>query len=389
VTDRFRLTFVTAKYLPSGGGTEMHTHEVARRLIEQGHHVTVLTTDQSGSLPPHELVDGVPVERVRARPRDRDYHWAPEIYGRVRALAPQIVHCQGYHTFVAPTAMLSASRARIPYVVSFHSGGHSSPLRSRIRPIQWRVLRPLLVRASQLVAVSEFEAGLFRLTLGLPHEAITVIPNGADMPTAAAKAGNGSRIDPNLVISIGRLERYKGHQDVIAALPLVVRRRPGIRLRILGFGPYEPELRELATSLGVADRVEIRGIPGGDRKAVARVLGEAALVVSLSDYEAHSIAALEAAYLGRPMLVRNATGLAELVDRGLALGVPAGAADQAVADAIVGQLESPMVPRKFELSTWEACAARLATIYRAILAERERETSSSASSSTTSTTPSS
>jgi glycosyltransferase involved in cell wall biosynthesis len=390
VSDRLRILFVAAKYLPSGGGTEMHTYEVARRMHARGHDVAVLTTDASRSLPTHEVLDGIPVERVPAWPRKRDYLWAPAVYRRLRERSTDIVHCQGYHTFVAPMAMLSASRAGLPYVVTLHSGGHSSSLRTRIRPLQWRALRPLLTRASRLVAVSRFEAELIGGGLGLPHDRFTVVPNGADMPVDdTADIVDGHPVRRDLVLSIGRLERYKGHQHVIAALPHVVRRRPDVRLRILGFGPYESELRALAGRLGVADRVEIGGIPGGDRVAVARMLAEAALVVSLSDYEAHSIAALEAAYLGRPMLVRESTGLAELVERRLAVGVPVGADDETVAAAIVQQLESPMPPGSFELATWDDCTARLLELYRSVLTHRRQRTPWSASSSTTSTTPSS
>ncbi len=43
-----RILLVTARYLPNVGGTEIHTYEVARRLVAAGHDVTVLTTDLSG-----------------------------------------------------------------------------------------------------------------------------------------------------------------------------------------------------------------------------------------------------------------------------------------------------------------------------------------------------
>jgi hypothetical protein len=43
-----------------------------------------------------------------------------------------IVHCQSYHTFVAPLAMGAAIRCRFPYVVSFHSGPHASALRTSL-----------------------------------------------------------------------------------------------------------------------------------------------------------------------------------------------------------------------------------------------------------------
>ena len=58
--------------------------------------------------------------------------------------------------------------------------------------------------------------------------------------------------EPGLVVSVGRIERYKGHHKAIEALPHLLKTRPDARVEILGAGPYEPELRALADELGVA-----------------------------------------------------------------------------------------------------------------------------------------
>ena len=138
-----------------------------------------------------------------------------------------LVHCQGYHTLVAPLAMLTALRARIPYVVTFHSGGHGSALRRSVRPLQAWLLRPLLIRAGRLIAVSDFEAALFARRLRIPLGAIEVIPSGVTLPEVEdAQSPSG----PPLILSIGRLERYKGHHRVLEAVPAVNEARPGTRL---------------------------------------------------------------------------------------------------------------------------------------------------------------
>ena len=62
---------------------------------------------------------------------------------------------RGYHQkLVAPLAMLSAALRRIPYVVTFHPGGHSSEARNRLRGAQQRLLWPLLARAARLLDMS-------------------------------------------------------------------------------------------------------------------------------------------------------------------------------------------------------------------------------------------
>src|SRR5438132_771490 len=158
---------VSPNYIPVMGGVETHIAEVAPRLLRAGVQVEILTTDRSGLLPEREVINGVPVHRVTAYPRGRDYYLAP---GLPRAMAIghwDIVHCQGIHTLVPPLAMLVAAQRHLPYVVTFHSGGHSSMLRLRLRTLQWLALVPLLKRAARLIAVSPFEATLFGRLPGL------------------------------------------------------------------------------------------------------------------------------------------------------------------------------------------------------------------------------
>src|SRR5690606_38221328 len=133
--------------------------------------------------------------------------------------------------------------------------------------------------------------------------------------------GEGPGSDCPLILSVGRLEAYKGHQRVIAALPHVLEAVPTAQVRIAGTGPYEHELRRLAERLGVTPRVEIAAVPAGDRGAMAGLLQRASVVTLLSEYEAQAIAVTEAVALGRPVVVAYAAGLMEFADRGLARGV--------------------------------------------------------------------
>src|SRR5690349_17596745 len=285
-----KVLMITPRYFPHMGGIETHVHEVGRRLVRQGVNVTLLTTeplDQYHRFSRESEDEGMRVIRVKAWPPGRDYYIAPEIFSLVKRGAWDLIHCQGCHTFVPPLGMLAARRAKIPYVVTFHTGGHSSPFRNRIRGVQWQLLRPLLARASSLIGVSRFEADYFRRTLRLPSRQFRVIPNGSTLPALAHPAPVSKASAQKLIVSVGRLERYKGHQRLIAALPKIRECTPDTRLLILGAGPYEASLRQLARHFGVADVVEIRAVPASDRQGMAETLAQAALVALLSEYEAH------------------------------------------------------------------------------------------------------
>ncbi len=363
-SDSLNVLMATPRYLPLIGGVESHVHEVGRRLAAAGGHVTVLTTDRTGCLPTDEECEGVRIRRVRAWPANKDYYLAPDIYRTIVDGKWDVVHCQGCHTFVPPTAMLAARHAKIPYVVTFHSGGHSSRVRNALRGIQWTALRPLFAGADALVGVSEFEARLFQKRFRLPRERFVVIPNGGRLPETAGLCPKSDK--RKLIVSVGRLERYKGHQRAITALPQVLEQEPEARLLILGSGPFESELYKIAQHAGVADRVEIRSVPASNRREMACLLLEAALVVLLSEYEAQSIAVMEALTLRRPVLVADTSALSEFADHGWAESVPLLATPEEIARGILRQLRHPLVATDVALPTWDDCADQLLSLYHRV-----------------------
>jgi len=213
--------------------------------------------------------------------------------------------------------------------------------------------------------MARFEIEHYGRVLRLPPERFVAVPNGSDLPELLP--GERHPPDPGLIASVGRLERFKGHHRAIAALPEVARRRPDVRLWIAGSGPYGPKLRRLAARLGVSDRVEIEAVPPDRRREMAERLSRASLVVLLSEFETHPIAVLEAAALGRPVLVGDTSGLRELAQDGLARAIPLDASPERLAGAMIEEMQRPPLVRSPAIHTWDECAERLLGVYREVL----------------------
>jgi len=370
-TPKLRILQVAHKFPPFMGGIEMHTFEVGRRMAAMGHSVTVLTGDPTGTLAKEEEVSGVQVLRVPVYPKSSDVFFAPAVYGKLLRADVDAVHIQGFHTFVPPLAMLGAIRSSTAFVATFHSGGHSSPLRKFVRGTQMAMLRPLLVRADRLIAVSEFEADHFANGLRVPRGLISVVSNGAEIEAAPEVARPD--IDNPVIVSVGRLERYKGHQRVISAFGEVSKLRPNAKLQVIGEGPYKPKLQELARRLGLADRVAIGGIPPERRKQMGTTLASASVIVLLSEYEAHPVAALEAISLGCSVIATNSTGFAEMAKSGLLRGIDPQASPKAIAAAIVEEIDgSPDRKRTIKIANWDDCTRNLLDIYFDVVRARRQ-----------------
>jgi glycosyltransferase involved in cell wall biosynthesis len=358
-----RVLMVSARYLPDLGGIETHIYEVARRLSAlYGFEITILATDRTRSLPSQEIIDGITVLRVPAWPRRRDYYFAPQIAAMVgQRNRWDLVHCQGIHTFVPILAMRAARRVEIPYLVTFHTGGHSLHYRNALRSTQWRLLGPLLRNAESLIGVSHFEAQVLSEQARLGSKSVTVIRNGGTLPQLTT----GVVAVPGRIVSSGRIEKYKGHHRVIDALPYVMREVPNAHLVVLGKGPYESELRQLARRLGVGDRVTITEVKPSDRAAMATALAESSVVAALSDYEAHPVAVMEALSVGRPVVGYDIAGIGDLVSIGWVRGVTPGTSAATVASSLVEAMSSLPLVDPAALPSWDSCAEQLAQLYRA------------------------
>jgi glycosyltransferase involved in cell wall biosynthesis len=355
---------VTSLYPPYVGGVETHVHEVARRVSAKGVDLTVLTTDLTGQLPPVETEGLLTVRRYPAWPKRADLYISPALVRRIREGGYDLVHVQGVNNFLPPMALKAAQGAGVPTVATFHGGGHASRVRKMVRPMQWQAVGPLLRRTRSLIAVCQFEIEVWSKRLGLQPEAIRLIRNGSEpLPVGASPPEiSGSP----LICSVGRLDRLKGHQRVIKAMPALLEMAPDAHLAVVGRGSFERELRQLAARLQVEHAVTFTSFDATQREMLGALVHSSDVVVLMSDFEAHPVAVVEAVALGRKVVVADTSGLSELASQGMATAVPVGSSPEFLAGVLVRVAgdPDPVVPI---LPTWDDCAAELLGLYMEIL----------------------
>jgi glycosyltransferase involved in cell wall biosynthesis len=195
---------------------------------------------------------------------------------------------------------------------------------------------------------------------GAATAATRVVHLGTDLP---AQRDGDRPAEAKVLVTVGNLIGRKRHADVVAALPALRRRHPGIRYVIVGDGPQRAALLELASSLGVADIVQLCGrLPHEQAVEVAR---SATLFVLPSIAEAFGVSYVEAMAGGVPAVgCRGEDGPEEITAAGggialVAPGDPPGLAatiDTLVSDpdglAAMGREARATVEREF---TWERC----------------------------------
>ena len=119
--------------------------------------------------------------------------------------------------------------------------------------------------ADRTIAISRYTRDLARAA-GADDDRIVVIPPGVDLPPAEAN-GVTPREGPPTVTTVARLsDRYKGHDVLVRALPLVRSRVPDARWVVVGDGPLRAHLEALASAHGVRDAVHFAGSVSDDER---------------------------------------------------------------------------------------------------------------------------
>lgn len=394
-----RIIHVLDHSLPLHSGYVFRTQAILRQQNAFGWRTWHITGPRHQPGPPGpETVDGVEFHRTPAPAgalaRFVGFRERLEMRGlgeRLDRLAgqvgPDLLHAHSPVLNALP-ALRIARRRRVPLVyevralwedaAASHGTGREGGARYRaVRLLETRALR----QADAVVVICQ---GLKNelLARGLPEEKIAVVPNAVDLAELAAEGPPDPALRRRLGLGdgpvlgfFGSFYGYEGLHLLITALPALVADNPGLRLLLVGGGPEEQALKDLARRLGLAERVVFTGrVPHaeiGRHYDLADICIYPRLKMRLTDLVT-PLKPLEAMARGRIVLAADVGGHRELVREGeTGLLFPAGDAG-ALAEAIRGCLAArrfwPAIQaraRRFVENerSWRACAARYRDVY--------------------------
>ena len=305
-------------YSLDGGGAERVTARLANQMAAEGHAVTIaVMVDRC--VPAYPLADAVELIATGMASRSRTpVAGFVGLISRMRAVRRLLREQRADLAIgmMSTAAALLGLAGRTQGTVRIGAERIYPPF-DTISPI-WKLLRRCGYSLLDGMVV-QTEAARLWVASNTRARRIAVIPNPLDTPPSApgsppfGQATAAIPRDARLVLGVGRLDRQKGFEDLIAAFAAAGAQRPQWHLAIIGKGPLAPALRQQADGTPVADRIHFPGFSdaadGWYRRADIFVLS--------SRFEGSPNALLEAMALGLACIAYDCpAGPSEIIEDG-------------------------------------------------------------------------
>jgi glycosyltransferase involved in cell wall biosynthesis len=310
-----KILIITSEFPPNVGGIGNHAYSIAKYLCYEGYTVSVLA----------DLIDidGVQLEQFKKenpftlypilRSSFLPFTYIARVTKSIKLAAKHdVVICSSKFSLWLIAAM-KPFFSKKKYLAVVHGSELLLP-NKKAKQLTDHSLK----QYQTIIAVSGFTKSL--LQAGLQTKTI-VIPNGIDNKefAVAASAGKTFTADAAInIVTLGNVTERKGQENVIRALPEMIKLFPHIHYHIVGKPTMKDAFEKIIASLQIQSYVTFHGIVS--RADLVRLLNESDVKLMLSnntaygDVEGFGIAVLEANALGKPAIGSNNNGIKDAID---------------------------------------------------------------------------
>jgi phosphatidylinositol alpha-1,6-mannosyltransferase len=316
------LLVITELFLPTKGGSAVWFDEVYRRLGRKKIHI--VTADVQGAIE-YDRDHPNTVHRVSLQ-----RHWwlRPESLVMYLKLFFKSIGVAIGHDFSAVhagrvlpegfIAWLVARLIRRPLVIY----AHGEEITTWRQPLKFRFMAFSYKHADKVIANSEFTKDEL-LKIGVEEKSIVLISPGVDIerfrPGLAChdlRASLGIGEEQKLVLSVGRLSRRKGFDQLVRAVARLAGEGIDLHYALIGIGDDKERLLDIISKESVADRVHLLGhVPMSDLPRWYNACDVFAMPNREidGDTEGFGMVFTEAAACGKPAIAGNAGGTGSAV----------------------------------------------------------------------------
>ena len=315
-----KILHVVPSFAPcfSHGGVVNASYQIAKKQVENGHDVTVYTTDSCNERLKFENnynvdVDGIKVfyfKNISNAFKNKltiDTPAGSVNYLRKTISDFDIIHIHEHRHSLAIATHRYAKRNNVPYVLQAHGSVLPFFQKQQLKEIFDRFWGfDILHDASRVLALTEVEKEQY-LKMGVSGQKIEIVPLGINLNEYGNLPDKGNfkskyNIDENdkLILFLGRIHEIKGLDLLISAFNQI--QNESVKLAIVG-GDYgfRGELEKLINEYELGDKVLFPGVLTGQDKIEALV--DCDIFVMPSRYESFTTSGLEAMACSKPIIL--------------------------------------------------------------------------------------
>jgi len=295
---------------PYGGGAEVHLEELLRRLVSYGHDVTLFCSGWTDCLA-EETIEGVRIIRrsnrfnfnlvapwhLRSLVKRQQFDLLIEDINKIPFYTPLYLDLKTL--VVIPHLFATTVFQEINFVLGTYIYLAERPLVSVYKGKHFNVISEST--ADDMVA------------RGVPRKNISVVHCGIDRKTYSHDS-TVAKYEAPTVLYLGRIKKYKSIQHLILAFKQVKQRLPDARLMVVGAGDYLPQLKSLASAIGLRNDVEFPGYVSLAEKVERMRRAHVSVLPSLK--EGWGLTNIEANSVGTAVVAADSSGLRDSVQDG-------------------------------------------------------------------------
>jgi glycosyltransferase involved in cell wall biosynthesis len=326
------ICFISQEYPPETGwgGIGAYTYEMAHGLVKAGHRVTVIAyavdreqVVNDAGVVVHRLVPAPDWNRLRGGWRINlvwpGFAWAAmlrvrQIHARTPIDVIEAPESRGDGVFLSLICHHPAliTRLHTPWIFVDQLNLIKPDRKKRLT---YYLERQSIKHATAITSPSQAMVDLTKTWISLEKKHIKIVPNPVNSDLFASDTTTWQQE----VLFVGRLERRKGVETLVEAIPHVLSRCSAATFRFVGRDGVDPSGRSwrqrLVDGLSLAQRARIffEQVP---RLTLIEQYRRAAVCVMPSTWENFPYGLLEAMSSGTPVVATRAGGLPELVEDG-------------------------------------------------------------------------
>ena len=317
---KMNILHVVPSFAPcfSHGGVVNASYQIAKKQVENGHNVSVYTTDSCDKRLKFKDnynvdVDGIKVfyfknlSNTFKNKMTIDTPVSLINYLKKTITEFDIIHIHEHRQSLAIATHRYAKKNNVPYVLQAHGSVLPFFQKEKLKEIfdnMWGF--DILHDASKLFALTEVEKEQY-LKMGVPEDKIEIVPLGINIDEynnlpekGNFKSKHNIGSDEKLILFLGRIHEIKGLDLLVKSFSRIS--EDNVKLAIVG-GDYgfKEELEKLIETLDLKDKVLFPGVLTGKNKIEALV--DCDIFIMPSRYESFTTSGLEAMACFKPLIL--------------------------------------------------------------------------------------